>query len=42
MKNPMEKEPNCEAFFSKECREEKNFKLTILQEQLEFEDQLMT
>ena len=43
MKNPMEKEPNCEAFFSKECREDKKkFKLTILQEQLEFEDQLMT
>ena len=40
----MEKEPKkYEAFFSKEFREDKeNTKLTILQEQLEFEDQLMT
>ena len=38
----MEKEPKCEAFFSKEFREDKKIKLTILQEQLEFEDQLMT
>ena len=40
MKNSKEKEPKC---VSKEFRQDKiKIKLTILQKQLEFEDQLMT